>query len=429
MTQSGPPLSPAALSSVVRGMAPSATLGINERSNALMAAGSKVYKFGLGQSPFPVPPSVVGALQAAAGEKDYLPVRGLRALQESVARYLTRRIGMDRGASQVIIGPGSKELMFIVQLALDAELLVPNPSWVSYVPQARLLGRDHRWLETDLSNGWKLTAESLDEHCAKNSGRPRLLILNYPNNPTGVTYDDAELADIAIVARQHGVLVLSDEIYADIHHRGAHCSIATHYPEGTIVSTGLSKWAGAGGWRLGLVSFPAELEWLAAAVAAVASETFTSVSAPIQYAAITAFDGGPEIEDYLSHCRKILALLGRYCAATLCAAGAIVAEPDGAFYLFPDFSPLRARLASRGRATSADFTEMLLSDTGVATLPGTAFGRPESELTLRLSYVNFDGAAALAAAQAGGVLDEQFLRLHCPDSVEAINRMAEWSSH
>jgi aspartate aminotransferase len=423
------PLSAGFLAAAVQGLAPSATLAINERSNALRASGRTVFKFGLGQSPFPVPAPVVAALRAAAPEKDYLPVRGLRALQETVAAYLQRRLGVARPADGVIIGPGSKELMFVVQLAYDAELLVPNPSWVSYVPQARLAGRRHHWLPTSQADGWKLRAATLEAHCAAAPGRPRLLILNYPNNPTGVSYTADELGELAAVARRHGILVLSDEIYGDVHHRGTHASIAVHYPEGTIVATGLSKWCGAGGWRLGLFSLPPELDWLASAMAVVASETFTSVSAPTQFAALTAFQGGPEIEAYLDASRRVLAALGAHCTATLRAAGATLAAPDGAFYLFPDFSPLRPALATRGIATSAQLTESLLEDTGVATLPGTAFGRPADELTLRLSYVNFDGAAALQAVHAGERVDDSFLQRHCPASVEAIARLAGWAAH
>lgn len=421
------PLSAARLAPAIQGLPPSATLAINERSNALLAAGRTVYKFGLGQSPFPVPASVVAALRNAASEKDYLPVRGLRALQESVVRYLRRQIGIERNANQVLIGPGSKELMLITQLAYAAELLVPNPSWVSYVPQARIAGRRHHWLPTVQADAWKLRAATLDAHCAKSLSTPRLLVLNYPNNPTGVSYSADELGEIAAVARRHQVLVLSDEIYGDIHHRGAHTSIAVHYPEGTIVATGLSKWCGAGGWRLGVFSLPAELEWLAQAMASIASESFTAVSAPVQYAAVTAFNGGHEIAAYLKSCREILAALGGHCTATLQRAGATLPAPDGAFYLFPDFSPLRPHFAARGITTSAQLTETLLHQTGVATLPGTAFGRPADELTLRLSYVNFDGTAALREAQAGEAVDESFLRRHCPASVDAITRIAEWA--
>jgi len=425
---SASPLSSPHLNPNVFGLTPSATLAINELSDELIAQGRQVFKLGLGQSPFPVPPAVVEALQAAAGEKDYLPVRGLRPLREAMTEFLHRRHGLERARRQVLVGPGSKELIFLTQLAYAGELLVPSPSWVSYAPQARIIGRRVTWLRTDLAHAWKLLPETLDAHCAANPGLPRLLILNYPNNPTGVSCSDAELAALAEVARRHQVLVVSDEIYADLDHYGRTASMAHHYPEGTVVSTGLSKWCGAGGWRLGLFSFPEELEWLCSAMASIASETYTSVSAPIQYAAIVAFQGGPRIEGYLERCRSILRVLGAHCAETLRAAGCRLPPVDGAFYLFPDFGGMAGRLTVHGVRDSQSLTERLLEDTGVATLPGSVFGRPREELTLRLSYVNFNGAQALAAAEAGEPIDAGFLRRYCPATLEAMDRIAGWAA-
>ncbi len=424
----GAPLLSPHLNPNVLGLPPSATLAINERSDELIAQGRRVFKLGLGQSPFPVPRSVVEALRRAAPEKDYLLVRGLRPLREEVTEFLHRRHGIERARRQVLVGPGSKELIFMTQLAYAGELIVPSPSWVSYAPQARIIGRRVTWLPTALEDDWKLLPSTLDEYCGANPGIPRLLILNYPNNPTGVNCSDAELAALAEVARRHQLLVVSDEIYADLDHEGRTASIAHHYPEGTVVSTGLSKWCGAGGWRLGLFSFPAELEWLCGAMAAIASETFTSVSAPIQYAAIEAFRGNEEIERYLMHCRAILRMLGSHSAAALREAGCRLPGVDGAFYLFPDLSPLAPRLQMRGVHDSQSLAEQLLQDTGVATLPGNVFGRPRAELTLRLSYVNFNGERTLAAAEAGEPVDEAFIGRHCPDTVEAIRRMAEWAA-
>ena len=422
----GSPLASPHLNPNVLGLPPSATLAINERSNELISQGRKVFKLGLGQSPFPVPRPVVEALRRAAPEKDYLPVRGLRPLREEVTEFLHRRHGIERARRQVLVGPGSKELIFMTQLAYAGELLVPSPSWVSYAPQARIIGRRVTWLPTMLEDDWKLLPGTLDEYCGANPGLPRLLILNYPNNPTGVSYAERELAALADVARRHQLLVISDEIYADLDHHGRTASISHHYPEGTIVSTGLSKWCGAGGWRLGVFSFPDELEWLCGAMAAIASETFTSVSAPIQYAAIEAFRGGPEIERYLELCRAILRELGAHSARVLRAAGCRLPPVDGGFYLFPEFGAFADTLRRRGIGDSSGLAEQLLQDTGVATLPGSVFGRPQQELTLRLSYVNFDGDKALVAADAAETVDEAFIRAHCPDTVEAMHRIAAW---
>ena len=413
----------------VRGLPMSATLEINERSNALKASGRQVYKLGLGQSPFPVPQAIIEELKLNAGQKDYLPVRGLPALQQAVVGYLERTQGLAFQPHNVLVGPGSKELMFILQLAYYGDLVIPTPSWVSYAPQAQLIGRPVCWVPTRAENKWLLTPGELDKVCAADPNKPRILILNSPNNPTGYCYNDVELQALAAVARKYRIILLSDEIYGELQFDGGHRSIARYYPEGTIISGGLSKWCGAGGWRLGIFIFPQELEWLLKGMATIASETFTATSAPIQYAAVRAYQGGAVIDTYLRQSRRVLQALGGQVHASLAAFGLDLVRFDGGFYGFPDFSPLRERLVARGIFTSSRLCNRLLEETGVAILPGTCFGRPPEELTARLAYVDFDGAVALAAAEQ--VADQQplgtdFLRNNCPQVVTALEKLGDW---
>ncbi|MFQ5498808.1 MAG: aminotransferase class I/II-fold pyridoxal phosphate-dependent enzyme, partial [Candidatus Zixiibacteriota bacterium] len=227
------------------------------------------------------------------------------------------------------------------------------------------------------------------------------------------------------------IILLSDEIYGQLHHSGQHCSVARFYPEGTIISSGLSKWCGAGGWRLGTFTFPPELNWLLQSMAAVASETFTSVSSPIQCASIRAFNGGIDIERYLWHTRRILALLGNQCSATLNEAGIRTHPPQGAFYLFPDFTQLADKLAERGIRDAATMCNRLLQDTGVAILPGEAFGRPCNELTARMAYVDFDGAMALTASERYPLdqpLPDDFAELWCHKVSNAMRLIVQWAN-
>jgi aspartate aminotransferase len=413
----------------VRGLPLSATLEINELSNSLIASGQQIFKLGLGQSPFPVPQEVVAALQSNAHQKDYLPVRGLPALQQAVVDYVERTQGLPYQPEQVLVGPGSKELMFILQLVYYGDLVIPTPSWVSYAPQAHIIGRQVCWVPTRGENKWLLTPEELEAVCAKDPAKPRIVILNYPNNPTGYSYSDAELQALAAVARKYKIIMLSDEIYGELQFDGGHCSIARHYPEGTIISSGLSKWCGAGGWRLGIFVAPPQLEWLVKAMATVASETFTSVSAPIQHAAVSAFCGSAALENYLCQSRRILKALGANVHAGLTRLGLQLAPFDGGFYAFPDFSPLGERLAARGITSSAQLCTRLMEETGVAILPGNCFGRPPSELTARLAYVDFDGTQALAAAEQVPVdqeLSPEFLRTNCARVVTAMEKMCSW---
>lgn len=413
----------------VRGLKQSATLTINEKSAHLMREGKKVFRFGLGQSPFPVPQPVIDELRANAHQKDYLPVRGLPGLREAVSGYHRRMHGIERAGDDVLIGPGSKELMFILQLVYYGDLVIPTPSWVSYAPQARIVGRQIHWVPTQRDNDWRMMPGDLDRVCQDDPGRPRIVILNYPSNPTGDSYSIEELKALARVAKKHKVILVSDEIYGELHHRGQHVSIARYYPEGTIISGGLSKWCGAGGWRLGTFTFPHTLRWLLDAMSTVASETYTSTSAPIQYAAIRAFEGGTEMESYLVQSRRVLRHLGRHVWHCLRDAGAEVSAPVGGFYLFPDFSLLSERFARHGITNSVQLCERLLDETGVATLPGADFGRPLAELTLRLAYVDFDGARILSAAQQVPLeqeLDQSFLEMYCPNVTQGADAMCRW---
>jgi aspartate aminotransferase len=413
----------------VRGMRPSATLAIQARCEELREKRHEVFRLGLGQSPFPVPRPVIEELQANAHQKAYLPVEGLPELRAAVAEYHLRSQGLARTASDVLVGPGSKELMFLLQLVYYGDLVVPTPAWVSYAPQATIVGRQIRWLHTRAEAGWRLAPGELDALCREDPGRPRVVVLNYPSNPTGGSYTQDELRELARIAREHRCVVLSDEIYGELHHKNQHVSIARYYPEGSIVSGGLSKWCGAGGWRLGTMCFPKEMGWLKDAMAAVASETYTSTSAPIQYAAVRAFEGGTRIEQYLWHSRRILGALGRWCARTLREGGVSVERPVGAFYLFCDFRPTADAMAARGIRTSAQLCTRLLGDTGVAILPASEFGRPPEELAARLAYVDFDGARTLAAIEAmppGAPLGDDYLRMYCDRVMRAVELIAEW---
>lgn len=412
----------------VRGLSPSATLAINEQCKALKQQGREVFMLGLGQSPFPVPEQVVEALRQHAHEKDYLPVKGLPALREAIAGYYQRK-GISCRQDDVLIGPGSKELLFILQLVYYGDLVIPCPTWVSYSPQAQIIGRMVRWANTKPQNGWRLTAEELDMICRDDPQRPRIVILNYPANPTGTTYSDAQLRELAEVARKYGVVMLSDEIYGELHFKAQHISIAKYYPEGTIISSGLSKWSGAGGWRLGSFVFPKGLRWLLDAMAIVASETFTATSAPIQYAAVTAFEGSPEIQEYLRNSRRVLHAIAKCLVDRARAMHLNLPSPEGAFYLFPDFSFYRTQLREKGIRTSVELCRAVLNDTGVAMLPGSDFGRAPGELNARIAFVDFDGKSALKAAAeqyADLEMGEAFFEQYCPNLKNAFEHLESW---
>ena len=404
----------------IAGLRPSDTLNINQISQQLQSEGKTVYKFGFGQSPFPVPEIIQEALRKHAHQKDYLPVQGLEKLREKIAQHTNHLLTHTQlDAKNVFIGPGSKELIYLAQLAIDAPLLLPNPSWVSYAPQAHIIEKDTYWIPTK-RNHWKLEADVLKMYIEQNSITKGILVLNYPNNPSGQSFSSSELEALAEVCRQHNLIVISDEIYGLLSFDNEYQSISNYYPEGTLITSGLSKWAGAGGWRLGLMIIPNELSLLYQTMCALASETFSAVSAPIQYAAITAYEEHPFLDNYVSASRSILKEVSTYCHQRMIDAGVKVQPAAGGFYLFPDFSGLKEV------SSSVHFCQQLLTDTGVALLPGTSFGRPENELTSRLCFIDFDGEMALKHMYASGkIIQKDFNRLF-PKIVDGMDRLTAW---
>ena len=367
----------------------SATLEINEKSKFLEKQGKSIYKFGLGQSPFPVPKNIVKELKKNSHQKDYLNVSGLEDLRIAVSKYHSKKNKYNYTDNNILIGPGSKELIFQTQLVLNCDLLLPSPSWVSYEPQAKILNKKTIWIKTYKKNKWHLTGNDLEKVCKK-SKKSKLLILNSPNNPSGTSSE--HLKQIAKMAKKHKVIIIADEIYAELDFSGTYKSIAHYYPEGTIISSGLSKWCGAGGWRIGTMIFPKKLSYIKDAIRNVASETFTSVSAPIQFAAIKAYS--EDHQNFLDKSRKILKFISEYIYSEFTSKKIECVKPDGGFYMLCDFSKIK-KIKTFKFKNSQEMCKKILSETGFAMLPGSDFGFKKNKLIARIAFVDFNGTKAL----------------------------------
>ena len=398
----------------------SATLAINELSQLLEDKGEEIYKFGLGQSPFPVPQIIVEELKNNSQQKNYINVSGLIELRNLVAQYHTINNKSNYTADNVIIGPGSKELIFQTQLVLDCEVLLPSPSWVSYEPQAQILNKEIHWIETDATTNWHITPEALDKKCKKLPQVDKLLIFNSPNNPSGTIHNNLE--ELAIVAKKNNVTVLSDEIYAELDFSGQYKSMSHYYPEGTIISSGLSKWCGAGGWRIGSLTFPQELKHIKNMIRRVASETYTSVSAPIQYAAIKAYS--EDHTQYLFNSRKILEIIANYIHNELTEVGIKCQKPQGGFYMLCDFS--NALKQSNEISDGKSLCNKILSEVGFAMLPGSDFGIRNELLISRIAFVDFDGSKALNLIEKNSKTIDDFLQIACPKIIRGIKNLKKW---
>ena len=403
-----------------RNAEPSSTLRINEISNELLYEGKNVYKFGLGQSPFPVPEILIETLKKNAHQKDYLNVSGLLKLREVVAKYHSKKNLYNYSEDNVIIGPGSKELIFQCQMVTEMPLLLPKPSWVSYEPQAKILKKDVNWIDTSKNTNWHLSANALRDYCKNNKYKNQLLILNSPNNPTGT--NNEELEELSNICKENNIIVISDEIYTELDFNGNYHSISHFYPEGTIISSGLSKWCGAGGWRLGTLLFPKELKLIYDSVRSLASETFTSVSAPIQFAAVKAYT--EDHSEYLNNSRTILKKVADFVYDQLSEIGIECIRPQGGFYILCDFSKIIKHNNIINNATT--LCEQVLQNTGFAMLPGKNFGIEDEKLITRMAFVDFDGNKALSFMKDNtSIKDDDFNELF-PKINEGILNLKSW---
>ncbi|MGB0388764.1 MAG: pyridoxal phosphate-dependent aminotransferase [Ardenticatenaceae bacterium] len=415
-------------------LAPSATLHINERVKQMWREGRDVYHLGFGESRFPVHPRLQEALAANVHRKSYLSVQGLLELREEIAGFYSRQLGREVSAEQVLVGPGSKGLIYGLQLALDGELLLPTPSWVSYEPQAHLLGKAIRYIPASPADNYEFTLEALDQTVQQQPDVPKTLLINSPNNPTGRMFEPSFLEKLADYCRQQRIMVLSDEIYGFVPHAHAtHVSLAHYYPEGTVVLGGLSKHLSLGGWRLGVAVLPAHEDgkMVMRSLCKIASETWSTPSGPIQYAAISAYREDPDIGAYIDECARLHAIRTQHIWSWLVEFGISCAQPDGAFYMFPNFDRWREPLAARGVHTSTDLATYLLEEHQIATLPGIAFGTRPEELSLRLatSYLDMENdqkADAILAAYRNNPDPQTLMEQHHPATAEAIRRFGQF---
>jgi len=404
------------LKDLVKNLKPSSTLLINETSRRLEEQGKKIYKFGFGQSPFKVPEDIVEQLKDNAHQNKYLPMQGLSELRNEVAKYTSKKKNYDYKSENVIIGPGSKELMFLLHVIFDGEIILPAPSWVSYAPQA-ILGRNKtKILQTKRENNWFPTALEIEETILKDKNKNYLLFLNSPNNPSGQICEN--LKEIASIAEKYNLIILSDEIYSELSFKDNYQSISSFCPEKTIISTGLSKWCGAGGWRLGYFLVPDSLSEIKDMINVLASETFSAVSAPIQYAAIKAYEN--DHSEYINKSRNILYAVGNYVYENLKSNKVLINKPQGGFYLMPEF--LNKKFNS-----SSEMCDSILNDTGVALLPGNDFGFDQKKMLARLSFTDFDGQEFMSKIEDNQKIDNDHIVNFAPKIIEGVDKLKKWS--
>lgn len=406
----------------------SATLAANEVLATRRRAGQPVLPLAFGESGLPVHRRLRAELANASALGAYGPVAGLPALREAAAGYWTRR-GTPTDPDRVLAGPGSKALLFGLLLALDADVAMPRPSWVSYAAQARLTGLAPHFVPAVPGQGGICDPEALEEaiRAARTAGRRiGAVLMTLPDNPTGRVASPAAVRELCAAAQRHDLVIVSDEIYRDLIHDSAtpFLSPVSVAPERTVVTTALSKSMSVGGWRLGVARMPDGQagRMLRDRLSGIASEIWSAAPVPVQQAAAVAFAEPAEIVEYIGRARRLHAAVVREAARVFGAAGVTVAPPQAAFYLYPDFAPWHETLAAKHEvSTGAGLAALLLERYGAGTLPGSAFGDDPAALRLRVATGLLYGDSQEQRETALAAADP----LQVPWIAESLDRLAE----
>ncbi len=380
------PHAPRRISARIGGIAESATLAVDAKAKALKAAGRPVIGFGAGEPDFPTPGYIVEAAVEACrvpANHRYTPAGGLPELKKAIVEKTLRDSGYAVEPGQVLVTNGGKQAIyeaFATLLDPGDEVIVPAPYWTTYPEAIRLAGGVPVEVLADETQDYKVTVEQLE---AARTDRTKVLLFNSPSNPTGAVYDRAETEALGRWALEHGLWVLTDEIYEHLVYDGQEApSMPVVVPEladTCVIVNGVAKTYAMTGWRVGWVVGPQDV---VKAATNLQSHATSNVSNVAQRAALAAVSGDlaavAEMGEAFDRRRRLIVSMLNEIDGVLCP------DPKGAFYAYPSVKGLLGRTVEGVTpATSAEIAELMLDKAEVAAVPGEAFGSPGY---LRFSY-------------------------------------------
>jgi aspartate aminotransferase len=364
---------------------PSITLAITAKANELKSQGVDVVSFGAGEPDFNTPENIIQAAIKAMhdGKTKYTPAGGILELKQTICNKFKNDNDLEYKPSQITISTGAKQCLANVFMAIlnpEDEVLIPVPYWVSYPELVKLADGVPVFVETSKENNYKYTISDLEK---ATTDKTKAILINSPNNPTGTIYHEEELLEIANFAKEHNLLIISDEIYEKLIYDGErHISIAALNEdayERTIVINGVSKTYSMTGWRLGYVAASEKITKL---MTSIQSHMTSNANTIAQYAAIEALNG--PIED-LNNMIKEFENRRNFMIYKLEKLNEIsIIKPSGAFYIMVNISAyLNTTFKEQIINNSVDFAKVLLEEEKVAVIPGAGFG---VDNYIRLSY-------------------------------------------
>lgn len=369
------------LANRVKTLTPSATLAITAKAKELKSQGIDVIGLGAGEPDFNTPKNILDAAAKSMydGHTKYTPAGGLPALKQVIIEKLARDNKLEYKPNEILVGVGAKHVLYtLFQVILNEgdEVIIPIPYWVSYPEQVKLAGGVPVYIESTSEQNYKITASQLRETI---TDKTKAVIINSPSNPSGMVYTREELAEIAAVAVEKDILIVSDEIYEKLLYNGLeHFSIAQVSEEvksRTIVINGVAKSHSMTGWRIGYAAGNAQI---INSMADLASHSTSNPTTTSQHATIEAYNGSQDSVEEMR--RAFEARLETIYPKLNAIPGFRVVKPQGAFYFLPDVSEAAEKT---GYESVDDFATALLTEANVAVVPGSGFGVPT---TIRLSY-------------------------------------------
>lgn len=375
-----------------------------------------VYNGGLGSNNIQQPSFFIESLKKFSNEKDYVSVRGINELQETIKnRFSNDTYSID----SVIVGNGLKELLFILQLSFEGTIFHITPSWVSYKEQILILNKENNLIEIEstIENNFKIDHFKLDNIFTQYKTKNKLLIFNNPNNPTGILYTPYEVKKLAQVIKKHNCIVLADEIYFNINHFNPIKSISEYIPDLTIIGSSVSKDMGCGGYRIGWLTFPKKLNQLSNKCASNGSSIYSCTAVPIQYATNEMLRNNTEFVNHCNLNNKIYKFVVNRTNDILSKSKLKYIKPESSWYIFLDFSNYAILLKKIGIENSIQLCNFIINKIGLVSVAGKHFN--VNTLTLRVSLISVDLTCINYVNQN---FDKEKLFLHME---EGFNKLVE----
>ncbi|MFD5468383.1 pyridoxal phosphate-dependent aminotransferase [Kitasatospora sp. NPDC127059] len=394
------------VSARIGAIAESATLAVDAKAKALKAAGRPVIGFGAGEPDFPTPDYIVeAAVEACRDPKNhrYTPAGGLPELKAAIAAKTLRDSGYQVDASQVLVTNGGKQAIYEAFAAIldpGDEVIIPAPYWTTYPESVQLAGGVPVAVVADETTGYKVSVEQLEAARTENT---KVVLFVSPSNPTGAVYTEAEAEAIGRWALEHGLWVLTDEIYEHLVYGDAtFTSLPTLLPEladKCIVVNGVAKTYAMTGWRVGWVIGPKDVIKAATNLQSHATSNVSNVAQRAALAAVAGdLDAVAEMRKAFDRRRKTIVRMLNEIEGVLCP------EPEGAFYAYPSVKGLLGKeIRGKRPQTSGELAALILDEAEVAVVPGEAFGTPGY---LRLSYALGDADLAEGVGRMQKLLGE-----------------------